>query len=551
MKCLKLAIVLLFALARCPAQSVSPPPALDIYGGVAGASVPGCVKTGLFQLATFNAHAVLADPLCNAFYIRAVDNADPRFITPAVMQKRYGSNLAPWFTRNLGVMQRAGFSIGDYGVLGFMPEKGATVKLPHTVLTNAASMALNHYTDLGYKQPIKDIISGVPAARWNGYRAKMLDPFDPMWPKAAAATVANQVKDFGNLATDPWITLITTEDCDYCWALKGTAPNYPNMAWMIAVSQFAYPGYDDPKLYAKYAWIDYLQKKYVTVAALCKAWGASDPTHANSCAYTSLGDAGGYGAGTGVLDEDGRHTKWMGTDAYCQTASPGVQADCSQFLYLFALQWESTVVRAVRAADPNHAIASPSAIGAAGNPPRPEVVRAFADAGADVLTMQFNPNAPQLSAATITAATALAGKPAALWYGVSANCDSFWKSTRCPAGGDAPDFPTQAVRAQHYASDQRLIFSIASVAGIHLWALTDDDGDHINWGLISNNDNAYDGRCAVRNGSKDQWGYQCGGESGNYGDFLDPASRTNAAILRLMLLKQETPQIFLHKSATE
>ena len=79
------------------------------------------------------------------------------------------------------------------------------------------------------------------------------------------------------------------------------------MGFLIAVANFTTSDHNDPKLYAKYAWSAFLQKKYDTIAALNAAWGSD---------YTSFGDDGGYGAGTGVLDEDGRHKAWLGADPY-------------------------------------------------------------------------------------------------------------------------------------------------------------------------------------------------------------------------------------------
>ena len=68
--------------------------------------------------------------------------------------------------------------------------------------------------------------------------------------------------------------------------------------------EFSAGRFKDAKLYTKYAWVAYLQQKYGTIAKLNAAWNSN---------YTTFGDSGGFGVGTGVLDEDGRH-KWMGTD---------------------------------------------------------------------------------------------------------------------------------------------------------------------------------------------------------------------------------------------
>ena len=68
--------------------------------------------------------------------------------------------------------------------------------------------------------------------------------------------------------------------------------------------------------------------------------------------------------------------------------------------------------------------------------------------------------------------------------------------------------------------------------------MTDNTSNETNWGLFSLNDNAYDGRCAVIAKSVDQWGYACGGESANYGDFLDSVTQTNSTVYQQLILQQ-------------
>ena len=55
-------------------------------------------------------------------------------------------------------------------------------------------------------------------------------------------------------------------------------------------------------------------------------------------------------------------------------------------------------------------------------------------------------------------------------------------------------------------------------------------GEGNNFGLVTNRDNAYDGKEAVIAAGQDPWGHPTGGEKGNYGDFLSRVTRTNASI---------------------
>ena len=36
----------------------------------------------------------------------------------------------------------------------------------------------------------------------------------------------------------------------------------------------------------------------------------------------------------------------------------------------------------------------------------------------------------------------------------------------------------------------------------------------------------------------DQWGYACGGETANYGDFLDSVTQTNSTVYQQLILQQ-------------
>jgi hypothetical protein len=531
----------------------SPPSVIDKYGGLTALPSPGgATKYFRLEEATRNNGSSVikrwnfVSPMGNAIYLRAVQNPTYAAIDPEVMQARYGSDHTPWFTRNLKRMQAWGFNaIGDYAHLAFLPvanqaggPNGAAVKMPFILMLRAAAEAAVHPDRCGYRQPIKDVIAGVPGKYgiWDG--TPMLDPFDPMWP----ACVNAEIKDWqgrlsgGDFKKDPWIVGITTEDADYLWALKGTGDNplkpnsYPHMGFLIAVANFNYSDHSDPKLYAKYAWSAYLQKKYATIAALNAAWGS---------AYSSFGDDGGYGAGTGVLDEDGRHKAWMGANPYMLSgAKPAVKADLDALLYQYVFQFESVEVQAIRAYDKNHLILGPNALGGAGAyGTRPQVLPAIADAGVDVLILDYDSVYPQ-NVAMATAAYQKTGKPVLLWYGISANQDSYWHPQS--ASNDA-DYPTQAKRGQVYAADQQNIFNAKAtdgsfpIMGVDFWGLSDDNrGEHTNWGLISNRDNAYDGKCAVRAESKDQWGGHCGGETADYGDFLSAVISANAAIVQQM-----------------
>ena len=70
----------------------------------------------------------------------------------------------------------------------------------------------------------------------------------------------------------------------------------------------------------------------------------------------------------------------------------------------------------------------------------------------------------------------------------------------------------------------------AYIVGINFWELNDSFGEKTNWGLVTRNDNPYDGKAAVRSAGTDQSGFHTGGEDQDYGDFLSTVRTTNFEI---------------------
>ncbi len=166
-------------------------------------------------------------------------------------------------------------------------------------------------------------------------------------------------------------------------------------------------------------------------------------------------------------------------------------------------------------------------------------MQALKDAGIQAVAMNYDPRNP----ATIATNNALydqSGLPQLIWYTITANADSYWHGH----AGDwnNQDSATQQQRGQHYASDQQVFYNAAGLNGIHYivgvewWSITDSGtAETSNFGLISDKDNAYDGRCAVIAPTTDSWGYPCGGETANYGDFLDSVTQANSATVQQLI----------------
>jgi len=388
---------------------------------------------------------------------------------------------------------------------------------------------------------------------WRG--SVMTDMFDP---KVATAyvnnvTYQNTVSFTDGFNSTPWILGITLDDTDYLFGLKnsGTSPvsPHPNIGFIAAVTKFDYTGvggpWIDPKLYSKYAWTcgvaginfgfgvgrGYLDSKYGTIAALNAAWGTSS-------FYTSFCDAGGYGVGTGVLDEDGRHTAWMGHNAYTLVGTnAAVAADMNQFVYAYAYKYASTAVAAIRTVDTHHLIFGPAALSAGGYEDRPQVLQAFSDAGINVFQMSASPTG---DFSGHRATYDLIGKPIYLWYAISANADSALYPYVQQQG--VPDYATQALRGAGYTTDLNSFLAAQAtngdnyMLGIDWWEHTDGNlVEKCNWGLISDRDNAYDGREDVNYQVRNSGGYLTVPEDRSYGDFITPVTATNSSILQQLI----------------
>ncbi len=258
----------------------------------------------------------------------------------------------------------------------------------------------------------------------------------------------------------------------------------------------------------------------------------------------------GYGVGTGVIDEDGRHTTWMGTMGlgdYSDNCNAGVLVDLNAFAYLFVKQYATTVVSAIKAVDTNHLIFGPDAINNYGVKSRTPVLQGLSDGGIDVFELSYDPlNGPLAHDMSENNATYdLIGKPAIVWYSVVSNLDSRYVAS--PGSDGSPQFTTQALRGQHMRDVDAMTLLNATgsngdryVIGYNWWSLYDSgtEGGGTNWGLISFNDNAYDGHedtsstvlCSTPIAT-----LNCGGEPGIYGDFLSYATTANNNIVSQLL----------------
>ena len=497
--------------------------------------------TGYFTVSKVGDRWTFVTPEGNAFWLLSVYATYHAFLESTVAAK-YGGDWSKWYThRNQRLLDWGFNTLGEYNETQGLPidmnglRSANSVKLPFIAEINAMTAMRGHPAMFGISEAPKDIVPGVPATTYKLWRgSRMTDMFDPKLTTAYHNVVAyqnNRVYDpaHGGFNSVSWLIGITTDDTDVLFGIKETSN--PNVGYMVAVVKPQYTAAEnrgvtpvDPKLYSKYAWVDMLRAKYGTIQALNAAWRSN---------YTSFDDDGGYGAGTGLLDEDGRHTAWLGNDAVdLSSARPAVKVDMNAFVYRYAYQYAKAAVDAIRAYDQHHLIFGPMALGAAGRFAIPQVLQAFSDAGINVIQMGADLHGDMRGA---KAAYDQLGKPVYLWYAVSANADSALYPY--PNRQEVLDLRTQAARATQYAADLQTFFNAQGtngdkyILGIDWWALTDGRAyEKSNWGLITRNDNAYDGKEAVRRAGTDSAGFHTGGEERDYGDFLSTVRNTNFEI---------------------
>jgi hypothetical protein len=533
---------------------------LDLYGGLTALPSPNGA-TGYFRVEKDpNNRWLFVSPLGNYFWLMSIYGANRSNLDPRVATK-YGGNWTLWNThKNERLLSWQFNTIGEYNNQEGLPvdvygsHNASPVKLPFIEAINAIYAMWGNPTMYGVNEHPKDIVPGVPTTTYRLWRgSRMPDMIDPRMSTAYHNVVAYQntrVYIPGGFNSIQWLIGITTDDTDGIFGIKQTTN--PNVGYMIAAVMFIYTAAQnngvtpiDPHLYSKYAWtcgypgIDfgfgvgqsYLGQKYGTIAALNAAWGTSG-------FYTSFCDDGGYGVGTGVLDEDGRHTAWFGNDSVnLSNTSAGLKVDMNAMVYNYAYAYAHAAVSSIRAVDSHHLIFSPMAFGATGQYAIPQVLQACKDAGMNVIQMGADLHENMGGAKAVYDQT---GLPVYLWYGVLANPDSEFYGQSAPGG--YLNEPTQAARAAQYAIDLNAFLGAQGtngdnyILGFDWWAWGDSaTNQHTNWGILTQRDNAYNGIEDVNYQVRDSGGYLTVPEDRSYGDFITPITATNNNILQQLI----------------
>ncbi len=514
-------------------------PPLDAYGGLSGFTAG--VGTGFFHVQKVQQRWVLVDPLGHPLWLLGVFAVDTNTDTSAgtlYTLGKYGSRSV-WGLQAVRRLRAWGFnSTAEYSSAYVVPvtKDGSyetTEPMPWVDIMRPSYYSLRD-TGAYAPAPVKDLVAGLDSVYTN-YRGDTLpDVFDPNFAVYANASLAAQTNSA--VASSSWLIGTAVDDLDDLWGF-GPGPDLPaarstsNIGWIALCTDFQQTAnaslgqlYTDPEVYTKYALANWLQTKYGSVAALNQAWGS---------AYSSFGDDGGYGSGTGLLDEDG-HDPWVGNDDVALSgASAAVKADLNAFLALFAQKYFSIVSGVLRQQRPNQLVFGPCTLNAWNGISRAGILAA---AGQYTDVIQASMANQQVYDLSLSEA---GDHPFVTWTGMPANPDSDLSAYPNP---DSPNvYLTQAARGAAYAAQVEDDFAYSgpaaagdgsqNVIGSKFWAWTDSWGEQTNWGLVSFLDNAYDGVEDSVAPGQDAWGYNTGGEAADYGDFLTLVQQANAAVL--------------------
>jgi len=544
--------------------------AVDAYGGSTQLQCAGGVASHFYTQKIGN-RWWLCTPAGNVFWMKSVyvvdadDSIDQYGVSYSNMAAgKYGDADLQWGPQQNRRLKSWGFnSLAEYASIytlptttnSFWPNSQQPVLMPFTGLAWPSYYSLSNSG--GYANgPAKELIRATNPAVFTGYRAHSPDPWDPNFGMWLDGWLQHDYagSQWINGPNNSYLIGFNVDDTDtlegfgagsdFKTVANGVASGgreQPHLGWIVLVtpptqsqnSEFGVT-YTDTTVYAKQALGNFLQTRYTTIAALNAAWGSG---------YTTFGSAGGWGVGTGLLDEDGTHS-WTPKDyTGLSDANAAVKKDLDDFLFAHAQKYFSVIKSVLNARAPGRLYLGPTTLSSWGSPPRKQILQAAAGY-IDVFSSSTIPSGVSDDQQRVDfIAQYLGDKPWLEWEGFVANPDSYWYQS--PASDEVqPQSSTQAQRAQVYSGMTNLLVNTRTSAGAYpvvgfkWWQFVDNRGELMNWGLVTRRDNEYDGMAAVVATATDQWGFPTGGETNSYGNFLSTVQNSNLGILPFLLSTQ-------------
>jgi hypothetical protein len=528
------------------------PARVDRFGGVIGKDAKAN-GTGRWRTAKIGDRWVLMTPEGHPFWMMGLwfvdgdTHKDERGVSfDQRMNDKYGIEQVKWLQANRRLRSWGFNAIGPYSYRMMLPTDSEAewtgseqpVKMPFVWIAHNPALKgrkegvfKNLYAGMDTK------VSALGDMSWAGFP----DVFDPAWVRNARELIGGD-QELAAMAQSPYFVGVYGDDTDY---LSGFGPGpdfqsqpagktHPHLGYVALVTaptqekaKDSGAKYADTQVHTKARLCDFLREKYGSVEALNSSWGAS---------YTTFGSDGGWGNGTGLLDENGRGShRWLGSGDPALAASGDANSnmirDLDEFLYRIARQYFSTEREALRAVAPQALFFGPTTIGGWWAPARAPIYRAARES-LDVIGVSTDGSQEQLDFITRAAGDI----PLLAWEGVVANADSSqWRRAK-QAEKASWLMDTQAARAARYDRDVEWLFDARTANGVHpfvghlWWAWTDSLPEERNWGVVSLMDNAYDGYEDGKSEGIDAWGYRTGGEERNYGNFLGPVRAVNFSV---------------------
>jgi hypothetical protein len=271
---------------------------------------------------------------------------------------------------------------------------------------------------------------------------------------------------------------------------------------------------------------------------------------------------GGWMAGgTGLMDEDGSHTTWVGTNASClegadpnyptyfacvggggnnepvPNANPALGADLDNWVPQMAAKYFKTMHDDLKAVS-NVPYLGLDTIGSWGAPAYSKFMQGAAPyidgAFVQLLYSAESPAPAAFQSAYQYTTQYLGDVPLFNFVTIIAEADS---SMSCNTGSSFENFATQSARGQEWYNMVSYLLSTSGkngtipFVGFSWWAWRDFQNS--NQGLVSIHDNAYDGIEAVAASVPCESNYSvltgatCGGEAANYGDVITQVKTAN------------------------
>lgn len=530
---------------------------LDDYGGV----VPNVLAPAAgWRVAKYQNRWMFVTPSGNGMFLTGVYLVDTSGSTDdqggnhdARVIVKYGST-DNWLYHQPKRLKSWGFNaIGEYSHARVIDAPLAD-RLPHNLIDRVSYYGLgnvDNYATGGSGASFKDLIDCLTGSSYTGYTGGLApDVFDPKFTEYSDGRTQN----LGTNAyyTSAWTIGLAIDDTDDLYGLAGPGDEvagatqyHSHLGYIALVSSPTKTSstksfsvtYTVNTNYTKAELKTFMEGRYANIAALNTAWGSN---------YTTFGSSGGWPTGTGLMDEDGSNTSWLGaTTGYLFDADADVKTDLDAFLYHYADKYFSVRASSVHTYLPGKLIFSPPSFNSWKGLVRHQILQA---AGLYVDVVQAQAPTAEILTKTVQY---VGDHPVVTGILVAGNADSGLYRYSPAFGVD--DYATQPLRAAPYAALLAANFAQSEsgtypVAGFKFWALIDSWGEKGNYGLISTCDNAYDGVEAVNHSITDSWGYTTVAEERNYGNFLATVTTANLAVRASM---QALSQFVIEPGATK